>query len=121
MARGTVLVVDDDRDLVVVLTDILEMEGYRVMAAHDAAALQLAREGRPDLILLDVAMPGIDGVEISRRLRADPATADIPIIAMSAQQRLEATAVSMPVDDRIAKPFEIVDLYAAVARWVKAA
>ena len=65
-------------------------------------------------------MPGMDGVEASRRLRDDPVTAAIPIIALPAQDRLQATAARMVADDRLPKPFEVTGLFAAVARWVPA-
>ncbi|HTD78291.1 MAG TPA: response regulator, partial [Chloroflexota bacterium] len=92
-------------------------QGYTVLCAVDGAALGVARERQPDVILLDILMPGMDGVEVSQRLRADPATARIPIIAMSAQERLHATSSLMPVNDRLPKPFELTGLYTTVARW----
>ena len=77
-----------------------------------------AREVQPDLILLDIMMPGMDGVEVSRRLRADPTTAPIPIVDMSAHRRLQATAGVMAANDRLPKPFNLDDLYATVERWL---
>lgn len=121
MSKATVLVVDDDPALVDVLVDILEMEGYRALAALDGAALRLARDQRPDVVLLDLVMPGMDGAELSRRLRADPATAAIPIVVISAQNQLRTATTTLPVDDCLAKPFEIEDLCAIVARWSAAA
>jgi len=120
MATGTVLVVDDDPSIIALVEMALEDQGYVVLSAVNGAALGLARDRRPDLILLDILMPGMDGMEVSQRLRADPATAGIPIIAMSAQDRLHATSSLMPVNERLPKPFEIAGLYAAVARWVAA-
>jgi CheY-like chemotaxis protein len=73
---------------------------------------------RPDLILLDIMMPGMDGVEVSRRLRADPVTAGIPIVVMSAQHRLRATAAQMPIDDRLPKPFALDLLFSTIERWI---
>ncbi len=118
MVARTVLVVDDDPAIIDFLREALEDQGYAVLAAVNGAAVPLARERQPDLILLDILMPGMDGVEVSQRLRADPATAAIPIVAMSAQERLHATSSFMPVDDRLPKPFEIAGLYDVVARWV---
>jgi CheY-like chemotaxis protein len=120
MAKATVLVVDDDEAIVAVIQGALEDEGYRVLTAVDGAALQIARDQHPDLILLDIMMPVMDGVEVSRRLRADPATADIPIVAMSAHSRLRATAGTMAADDRLSKPFDLSDLYGTVERWAAA-
>jgi CheY-like chemotaxis protein len=114
----TVLVVDDDPDILDFLEAALQDRGYKVLVAINGGALALAQEGRPDLILLDIMMPGMDGVEVSRRLRADPSTATIPIVVMSAQDRLRSYSTGMSADDRLAKPFELDDLYSMVARWV---
>jgi hypothetical protein len=65
-------------------------------------------------------MSGMDGLEVSRRLRADPVTALIPIIAMSAQHNLDAAVARMPVNDRLPKPFDLDQLYDTVARWAHA-
>ncbi len=116
----TVLVVDDDPLIVDFLEMALEDEGYQVLATVGSDALPLARDMQPDLILRDINMPGMDGIEVSRRLRDDPATAAIPIIVMSAQDRLRATGPLMPVDDRLPKPFELSVLYQKVARWARA-
>ncbi len=115
-----VLVVDDDAAIVDLLETALEDQGYQVFATVGAAAVPLARDLQPAVILLDINMPGMDGIEVSRRLRADPATEHIPIIVMSAQDRLRATGPLMPVNDRLPKPFEIATLYAKVARWAEA-
>ena len=80
-----------------------------------AGALRLARELRPDVILLDYAMPEMDGAELSRRLRADPTTAAIPIILMSAHPR--AARPRIPVDAELPKPFDLEALSTVVARW----
>ncbi len=120
MVKGTVLVVDDDPSIVDFLETALEDEGYIVRAAVNGAALPLARQLQPDVILLDIMMPGMDGVEVSRRLRADPVTAGIPIVVMSAQDRLRATSGTMLVDDRLPKPFDLDRLYKTVGRWARA-
>ena len=115
-----VLVVDDDDVILDVVRDALEDVGYRVYTAVDGTALEIARERQPALILLDLMMPGMDGVEVSRRLREDPATAHIPLVAMSAVARLCSAAAQMAVDDRLAKPFHLEDLYRLVERWTGA-
>ncbi len=119
--KGTVLVVDDDPDIVDFLETALEDEGYLVLAAVGAEALGVAHETQPDIILLDINMPGMNGVEVSQRLRANPVTADIPIVVMSAQDRLRTTGALMPVNDRLPKPFDLAGLYEVVGRWVAAA
>jgi CheY-like chemotaxis protein len=83
--KGLVLVVDDDAMIVELLETALEDEGYHVFATVSAAALQLAHDLQPAVILLDINMPGMDGIEISQRLRDDPATERIPIIRLVAE------------------------------------
>jgi len=117
MINRTVLVVDDDPDIVDFLDMALTDEGYAVLKAVNGAAVPLAQQEHPHVILLDIQMPGMDGVEISRRLRADPRTSTIPIIAMSATDRLDATVRQMPVNDQLAKPFGLRVLFDTVARW----
>jgi len=115
--KGTVLVVDDDPGIIDFLETALEDEGYLVLAAVGAESLGVAHETQPDVILLDINMPGMDGVEVSQRLRDNPVTAAIPIVVMSAQDRLQATGPLMPVNDRLPKPFDLARLYEVVARW----
>jgi len=84
MARR-ILVVEDDVDNRRIVTKVLTGEGYDVVeAATGAAALAAVQEQRPDLIIMDLALPGIDGWEASRRIKATPDSADIPIIALTA-------------------------------------
>jgi CheY-like chemotaxis protein len=117
MVRELILVVDDDPDIVEVLRCLLHDAGYEVATADDGAALPLAHERQPHVILLDILMPSMDGVEVSRRLRADPATAQIPIIAMSATpQWLPA----LPANDHLTKPFKLAHVLAKVAYWMRA-
>jgi CheY-like chemotaxis protein len=87
--------------------------------AIDGGALDVAQTAQPDLILLDLMMPGMDGFEVSRRLRDDPATASIPIVVMSASERIRNPSMILAVDGRLPKPFELDELYATVARWVQ--
>jgi two-component system, OmpR family, alkaline phosphatase synthesis response regulator PhoP len=119
MSPHTVLVVDDDPEILDFLEVALQERGYKVLVAIDGDALDAAQESQPDLILLDLMMPGMDGIEVSRRLREDPATASIPIVVMSANERLRNPSIALPVDGRLPKPFELDDLYATVAHWVQ--
>jgi two-component system sensor histidine kinase/response regulator len=117
----TVLVVDDDPSITEFVEMALEDEGYQVLAAVGRAALQVAHDWHPDVILLDIMMPGMDGVEVSQHLHTDPVTADIPIVVMSAHECLQTLAGRMSADDELPKPFECQDLYATVARWIPSA
>jgi CheY-like chemotaxis protein len=119
VAQKTVLVVDDDPSIAVVLRLALRQQAYAVATAVGGAAVPLAAERQPDVILLDVHMPGMDGPEVSRRLRADPAMAHIPIILMSTRRDLGALSARLPVDDQLPKPFALDELYAIVDRWLR--
>ncbi len=118
-ARGTVLIVDDDRFIIDFIESALQDEGYLVFATVGESAVQIARDLHPDMILLDIMMPGMGGAEISRRLRDDPTTASIPIIVMSAQDRLRNASLIAFADDRLPKPFDLDRLYSIVAQWTR--
>ena len=120
-AMKTVLVVDDDPSITEFVEMALEDAGYQVLAAVGGAALQIAHDRHPDVILLDIMMPEMDGVEVSQHLHTDPVTADIPIVVMSAHERLQTLAGRMSADDELPKPFHCQDLYATVARWMPSA
>jgi CheY-like chemotaxis protein len=102
-----VLIVEDDADITAVLTLILEGAGYAVRATVNGAAIQVALDEQPAVILLDIQMPGMDGTEVARRLKADPRTRAIPIVLMSAADRLRARAGEAPVDRLLPKPFDL--------------
>jgi CheY-like chemotaxis protein len=107
----TILLVDDESNMRFLLRMILESEGYEVIAAqHGTAALETLRESRPDLVLTDVMMPVMSGRELVERLRADPETADIPIVVVTAAHEL----VLPGADAVIAKPFDEEELLAIV-------
>ena len=107
----TVLVVDDDRNIRKVLYDFLTLRGYEVVLATDGEqALELTRCEMPKAILLDVKMPGIDGMETCKRLRADGKTRLIPIIMISAYGASKKEANDAGADDIIHKPFDMKDL-----------
>src|SRR5687768_6646929 len=85
-ALRTVLVADDDPDMLTILRINLEAEGYAVEEAADGhRAWDLARAIRPDMVVLDVMMPGIDGIDVLTRMRTDPGTRDIPIVLLTAK------------------------------------
>ncbi len=118
MSKGTVLVVDDDAAILDLVQAVLEDEGYHVRVSVDGAALRSAHAQPPDLILLDMMMPLMDGVEVTQRLRADPATAHIPLVAVSARHNLAALAALLHVDAVLPKPFDLDDLSALTAHGV---
>ena len=107
---GRVLVVDDEPDLLWALERNLRDEGYEVLTASDGrAALQVAHRHRPDLVVLDVAMPGLDGLEVCRRLRRDPALGSVPVLFLTVRNQVDdrVTALDEGGDDYMAKPFDL--------------
>ncbi len=122
-AGMTVLIVDDDPDIVRLLTMTLRSEGFRLLTASDGdAALALARVERPDLLLLDWNMPGRDGLEVCRALRAedDPDLREVPVVLLTAQARAEDTAAGFAagVTDYVTKPFKPAYVRARVHAWL---
>jgi DNA-binding response OmpR family regulator len=126
MDAATVLIVDDEKDLVSLLEYHLTRENYDVLTAGDGEmALELAKEKHPDLILLDIMLPEVNGLEVCKRLKADPDTASIRIIMLTARGE-EADIVAgleLGADDYVSKPFSPRVLLArvrAVLRRAKA-
>lgn len=115
-----ILVVDDEEPVVDLLTDILEDQGYQVLTAYNGrAALQLAQEQRPDLVISDVMMPYVDGIELTRRLRASNDTHHVPVILMSAAMPPDLAACG--ANDFVGKPFAIDRIDDLVAHYIKSA
>ena len=113
---ASILVVDDDADLRQTLQLLLNDSGYRVTAAANgqAALDQLTAGARPDLILLDLMMPEMNGWQFLERARADPALASIPVVIMTARKATDSLPVPSP--EVIRKPFDSAMLLSAVAR-----
>lgn len=114
MAGKRVLVVDDDVKTVELVKLYLNRDGYRVLTAYDGVeALRLAREGRPDLIVLDLMLPGIDGLQICRTIRNE---SDVPIIMLTAMttDQDKLTGLDLGADDYVTKPFSPRELAARV-------
>jgi diguanylate cyclase (GGDEF)-like protein len=113
----SILIVDDEPDIAALLAVNLEAEGYQChRAARGDDALQVALEHRPDLVLLDLMLPGVDGVEVCRQLRKDPRTASAGIIMLTAKsQRADRIAgLEAGADDYVDKPFDLDELLARV-------
>ncbi len=113
MATPTVLVVEDDLTILQLLEVNFEMEGFIVLRAEDGErGLELAREARPDVIVSDVMMPKMSGLELTVALKASDATRAIPVILLSAKAQGAdvRTGLDAGADDYITKPFEPLDL-----------
>jgi DNA-binding response OmpR family regulator len=112
-----VLAADDDEDILALLAFRLERSGYSVLQARDGEeALELAREKKPDLAVIDVTMPKLDGFELTRRLRAEEVTRRMPIILLTArtQDADVERGFETGADDYIRKPFSPQELSARV-------
>jgi two-component system phosphate regulon response regulator PhoB len=108
MANQKVLVVDDEEDILELLKFNLSREGYQVpCAASGEQAFRLVRSESPDLIVLDLMLPGIDGLEVTRCLKNDPDTKNIPIVMLTAkgEEADIVTGLELGADDYITKPF----------------
>jgi CheY-like chemotaxis protein len=112
-----VLVVDDDPQVLRLMRVNLELEGYDVVSAPDGEeALEAVVSERPDVVVCDVMMPGVDGLTVLRNVRANPQTSKIPFVVVSAKaQRSDVkAALDMGADKYITKPFDPQDLLDAV-------
>jgi len=117
MTGEKIVVVEDEEDILDVIRYNLAREGYRVSAARDGRkGLKLVRDEAPDLVLLDLMLPGLDGIELCRHLKADPVTRAIPIIMVTAKGEEPDIVLGLGVgaDDYIAKPFSPRELVARV-------
>lgn len=118
-SQASILIVEDNADNLLIYSTILEFSGYRVISAVDGhSGLDLARQERPALILMDVSIPGIDGWEVTRVLKADPATAAIPIIVLTAHALAadRERAFEVGADGYISKPADPKTVLTAVQK-----
>ena len=122
--RKKVLVVDDEKDIVELVAYNLGRNGYEAIVAHDGnEALELAAKETLDLIILDLMLPGIDGTEVARRLKADPRTAPIPIVMLTAKGEETDVVIGLTIgaDDYVTKPFSMKVLLARVGSVLRRA
>lgn len=117
MAKGKILLIEDDDDIGELVKHNLTREGYRVeRASSGELGFTMSRTFKPDLILLDLMLPGIDGLEICKMLKNDMTTTDIPIIMLTAkgEEADVVTGLELGADDYITKPFSVRELLARV-------
>ena len=115
----TILVVDDEEAVVEFVASLLEDSGYRILRAYDGlGALEIARAEHPDLVITDIMMPIMNGLELCRQLHASPATRHIPVVLMTAG-RLQHE--ECPEARTLAKPFDLAELEDAVSCALSAA
>jgi two-component system, cell cycle response regulator DivK len=119
---AVVLIVEDNARNLKLVRDVLGHAGYATLEAGDGeAGVELARERCPDLILMDVNLPGIDGVEALARLRADPATAQIPVVALTAYAMTDDRArfLAAGFDGYLEKPVNVRELPGQVEALIR--
>jgi two-component system phosphate regulon response regulator PhoB len=118
----TVLVVDDETDILELVAFNLERQQYKVLTAGDGiSAVKMAREKIPDLIVLDVMLPGLDGFGVYRELRADPRTSGIPVLMLTAKGEINdrIAGLELGADDYVTKPFSPRELLLRVKALLK--
>ena len=113
----TILVVDDEPVLRTIVREIMDEEGYAVIEASDGRGmLEIMARERPDLVLMDVMMPGVDGRDAYRQLRSRPENRDVPVVMMSAA--VQSHGLDPSIAGFVPKPFDITDLIALVTRLI---
>jgi two-component system phosphate regulon response regulator PhoB len=108
MAHETILVIEDEEDILELIRYNLEREGYRVVCAESGEkGLEIARRQRPDLLLLDLMLPGLDGLEVCKRLKTDSSIATLPIVMVTArgEEADVVTGLELGAEDYVTKPF----------------
>ena len=117
MAKQKILAVDDERHILELISYNLQGAGYQVETAETGEqALEMARDTAPDLILLDVMLPDIDGLQVCTRLKREPETASIPVIMLTARgdEIDKVLGLEMGADDYVVKPFDLAVLYSRI-------
>ena len=110
-----ILVVDDERVIRDILHDVLVNEGYDVvLASNGEEAVKLAKRENPRVILLDIKMPGVNGIEVCKRLKAEEKTSSIPVVMISAFGEHKREAVDAGAEDFLSKPFSLVEIFTRV-------
>lgn len=115
--NNRILIVEDERDLAELLAYNLQKAGYQVTTVHDGkAAIERVRRDPPDLVLLDIMLPGVSGHDVARDIRTNPRTSTLPIIMLTAraEEAQQLTGLAAGADDYIAKPFSTKILLARV-------
>ncbi len=124
MAKRTVLVIDDEKDLIELVRYNLEKEGFLVRGALDGeTGLAMAMQAVPDIVLIDLMLPGIDGLEVCRRLRSDTRTSSLPLIMLTAKadESDRIVGLELGADDYVTKPFSPRELAARVRALLRRA
>ena len=123
MAGKLILVVDDERDIAEIVSELLQGEGYRTTVAHDGQeALTAMRQHHPDAVVLDLKMPVLDGIGVLRHMRADTALQATPVVVLTATRvidELREEFQQLHVHTWISKPFEPAEMLRSVTQALK--
>jgi len=117
MSKKKILVVDDEINILQTLTDLLSSSGYEVVTAMDGkAGIEMAKKAKPDLVLLDIMMPKVSGIELLKQVKSKTKHAHIPIIVLSAKSNIETIEEAMKnyADKYITKPYDPKDLLTSI-------
>ena len=120
----TVLVIDDDPVIVKLLRVNFELEGFNVISAGDGReGVEMVRAERPDVVVSDIMMPTMNGLELVSTLKSDPSTADVPVLLLSAKAQMADVqrGFELGADDYVTKPFDPIELIDKVTALVAAA
>jgi len=116
-----ILIIEDSPTVCHMVEEVIVKKGYKIMlAVNGEEGLEMAKEGRPDLILLDITLPGIDGFEVLHRLRRDPETGSILTVMLTSKGDTGhiRRAIELKADDYLIKPFEAEELLTLVKRYI---
>lgn len=117
MSKETILIVDDEEDIIELIKYNLKSEGYTILTAMTGEqAIKIAKKSQPDLLVLDLMLPGIDGLEVTRHLKKEDATMDIPIVMVTAKGEESdiVAGLELGANDYISKPFSPKELTARI-------
>ncbi|KKK56266.1 hypothetical protein LCGC14_3066240, partial [marine sediment metagenome] len=118
----TILIVEDNPDNRFTISQLVEQMGHRYITADDGRlAVEAAKQHRPDLILMDIQLPGLSGLDATKQIKADPATAKIPVVAVTAKvMKGDREAIlSEGCDDYLPKPLDRAEFLAVLSKWLK--
>jgi len=121
MKKTTILVIEDNEFNLILVRDLLQLEDFTVVEAYDAeAGIRKARETKPDLILMDIQLPGMDGLAATRFIKKDPDLKEIPVVALTAyaMERDKKEAIAAGCIGFIAKPIDTRNFVNAVSKFI---
>jgi DNA-binding response OmpR family regulator len=118
-SKPKVFIADDDPGILESTSLILESEGYEVITSPDGETVKKVKQYKPDVVLLDIWLSGINGGDIAKKLKAARTTSAIPLIIFSANRDIEKIAKEVKADDFLIKPFNLPDLLSTIGKHIK--